>query len=272
MRKILIFLLFAVISAPLTYAQKSGDFGLMGGVTYYIGDLNPAMPFQMSKPAFGVLYRQNFNSRISLRAHGLRGAVAGDDAISKTNPERNLNFESTLTEAGLQLEINFFDYFIGSKINKISPYIFAGPTVFFFKPYGNLGGVKTELQPLTTENQSNPYKLYAFSGSFGLGVKYSVSKLIGVGAEWGMRNTTTDNLDDVSQVYYLDQGDPAFILPSEVTPEMAIASDPTLNHNAGMQRGNSRNNDWYSFAGISVTVKIKMLEKENCLDHQREGY
>jgi len=267
MRKILIFLLFLVFLAPLTHAQKSGDFGLLGGVTYYVGDLNPAMPFRMSKPAFGLLYRQNFNSRVSLRVHGLRGSVAGDDAISQANPERNLNFESKLTEVGLQLEINFFDYFIGSKVHPISPYIFGGPTVFFFKPFGNTPMGKTELQPLTTEGQSKQYNLYAFSGSFGLGVKYSLSKLIGVGAEWGMRKTTTDYLDDVSHTYYLDfEANP----PSDPSIE-EIASDPTLNHNAEMQRGNSRNTDWYSFAGISVTVKIRMLGKERCLDPQRLG-
>jgi hypothetical protein len=272
MRKILIFLLFLVFLAPSTHAQKSGDLGLLGGVTYYVGDLNPAMPFRMSKPAFGLLYRQNFNSRISLRVHGLRGSVAGDDAISQANPERNLNFESKLTEAGLQLEINFFEYFIGSKVHPITPYIFGGPTVFFFKPFGNTPMGKTELQPLTTEGQSKQYNLYAFSGSFGLGVKYSLGKLIGVGAEWGMRKTTTDYLDDVSHTYYLDQGMPGYSPPAGVTPEMAVASDPLQNHNAEMQRGNSRNTDWYSFAGISVTVKIKMLGKESCLDPQREGY
>jgi hypothetical protein len=83
-----------------------------------------------------------------------------------------------------------------------------------------------------------------------------------------MRLTSTDYLDDVSQTYYLDLAgiDPATATINE------LASDPMLSHNAGMQRGNSRNNDWYSFAGISVTVKIRMLSKERCLDHQRQGY
>jgi len=268
MRKITIFLLFMVVLTPFADAQKSGDLGLLGGVTYYIGDLNPAMPFRMSKPAYGIMYRQNFNSRISLRVHGIRGTVAGDDAVSKTNPERNLNFESTITEAGMQLEINFFDYFIGSKMHSITPYIFGGASVFFFKPFGNLPGGKIELQPLTTEGQSKAYNLYSFSVPFGIGVKYSVSKLIGVGAEWGMRKANTDYLDDISQTYYLDLAgkDPATATLNE------LASDPLLSHNAGMQRGNSRNTDWYSFAGVSVTVKIRMLSKERCLDHQREGY
>jgi hypothetical protein len=268
MRKILIFLTFLVFLAPFAFAQKSGDIGLLGGVTYYLGDLNPGMPFRMSKPALGIMYRQNFNSRISLRVHGLRGSVAGDDAVSEANPSRNLNFESKITEAGLQLEINFFEYNIGSRNHIISPYLFGGPTVFFFKPFGNLPAGRTELPPLTTEGQDKQYNLYAFSGSFGLGVKYSVSKLIGVGAEWGMRKTTTDYIDDVSKTYYLNLAgkDPA----SATLPE--LASDPLLSHNAGMQRGNSRNTDWYSFAGVSVTFKIRMLEKEKCLDHQREGY
>jgi hypothetical protein len=140
--------------------------------------------------------------------------------------------------------------------------------MFFFKPFGNLPIGKTELQPLLTEAQSKPYKLYAFSGAFGLGVKYSVSKMIGVGAEWGMRKTTTDYLDDVSQTYYMDL---AGKNPEDATLN-ELASDPELSHNAGMQRGNSRNTDWYSFAGISVTVKIKMLGKESCLDNQLKGY
>jgi hypothetical protein len=268
MLKTSIFIFFLMLVAPLLFAQKSGDLGIMGGVTYYIGDLNPALPFRMSKPAYGILYRQNFNTRISVRAHGLIGTVAGDDAISKANLERNLNFESKITEAGLQLEINFFEYYIGSKLHPITPYLFGGAALTFFKPFGNVQGANVELQPLNTEGQSTGYNLRTFSTPFGLGVKYSVSKLIGVGAEWGMRRTSTDYLDDVSKTFYLDlQGtDPALATVSE------MASDPTLTHNNGMQRGNSRDTDWYSFAGVSVTVKIRMLGKERCLDHQREGY
>lgn len=277
MKKICVFIVFLVIVSSSSFAQQSGDLGILGGVTYYVGDLNPSLPFRMSKPAFGILYRQNFNSRVSLRVHGIKGKVAGDDAVSKANPERNLNFESDITEAGIQLEINFFEYFIGSKMHSITPYLFGGASVFFFKPYGTItnpsaladvSGSTVELQPLLTEGQSSPYNLYAFSMPFGLGVKYSVSKLIGVGAEWGMRLTTTDYIDDVSQTYYIDLAgqNPATATINE------LASDPMLTHNAGMQRGNSRNNDWYSFAGVSVTFKIKMLSKERCLDHQRQGY
>jgi len=260
--------MFVVFYAPLTRAQKSGDIGIMGGVTYYVGDLNPSRPFRMAKPAFGLFYRQNFNSRISVRVHGLLGSVAGDDAVSKANPERNLNFNSKIYEGGLQLEINFFDYYIGSKMHPVTPYLFGGASVFLFKPFGNVAGTVMELQPLRTEGQKSPYNLFAFSMPFGIGVKYSVTKLIGVGAEWGMRKTTTDYLDDVSTTYYLNL---AGSNPSTASVN-ELASDPSLTHNAGMQRGNSRNTDWYSFAGVSVTVKIRMLGSEHCLDDQRKGY
>ncbi len=274
MHKISIFVFLLVVLPIVALGQRSGDLGVMGGVTYYIGDLNPAIPFRMVKPAYGALYRQNFNSRVAVRIHGLRGEVLADDAITKANTSRNLNFSSKITEAGAQLEINFFEYFIGSKKHRITPYLFGGFNVFFFKPYGVVNGAKVELQPLRTEGQGtvypdrSPYKLYSFAVPFGLGVKFSLNKYFGVGAEWGMRKTTTDYLDDVSKTYYLDQ---AGINPSTVGLA-GLASDPTLAHNKGMQRGNSRDNDWYSFAGVNLTVKIRMAKRERCLDHQREGY
>jgi len=275
MRKTCHFLLLLVFFPPFLHAQQWGDLGLVSGVTYYIGDLNPAIPFKMAKPAFGIIYRHNFNTRISVRMHGIRGTVAGDDSKSRFNPPRNLNFESKITEAGVQFELNFFEYFVGSHMHSITPYLFGGASVFFFKPFGNVNGSNVELQPLGTEGQGTsqysdrkPYDLYAFAMPFGLGVKYSLNKIFGVSAEWGMRKTTTDYLDDVSKTYYMDL---AGTSPSTASVAQ-LASDPSLSHSTGMQRGNSRNTDWYSFAGVSLTVKIRMLSKEKCLDHQREGY
>lgn len=265
--------LLLIITLQLS-AQKTADVGVMGGVTYYIGDLNPGKPFLMPKPAFGMLYRYNFNDRVALRVHGLMGKVAADDAVSKADITRNLNFYSSITELTALLEVNFFEYFIGSKKHRWSPFLFGGASGFLFNPYGNVGGGDVELQPLGTEGQGTtqfperePYKKYAFSVPFGLGVKFSINKLMGVSAEWGMHKTTTDYLDDVSTTYYLP-------LAGTVTnPTVAeLASDPTLSHTTGMQRGNSKNTDWYSFAGISLVVKIRMLGKEKCLNHQREGY
>jgi hypothetical protein len=275
MRKSSILLVFLLLCSPSLFAQRTGDLGVFGGVSYYIGDLNPGHQFLLPKPSYGILYRYNINHRMAVQAHYLHGKLEASDAKSNTNPDRNLNFSSPIDEAGVQFEVNFFEYFIGSRMHWWTPYIFGGTSVFFFQPYGNVNGSKVALQPLTTEGQGSsiypdrkPYHLYAFSIPFGVGMKVSLNKLIGIGAEWGMRKTSTDYLDDVSKTYYLDL---ASTNPAQV-PANALASDPTLSHNAGMQRGNSKNNDWYSFAGLTVVVKIKMLSKERCLDHQREGY
>ncbi|NVO19657.1 MAG: outer membrane beta-barrel protein [Bacteroidetes bacterium] len=275
MRKSFIPLLFLLCCSVLAFAQRTGELGVFGGVSYYIGDLNPGRPFLLPKPAYGLMYRYNINHRLSIQAHYLHGKVEASDSKSKADPTRNLNFSSPIDEAGVQFEVNFFEYFLGSRMHWWTPYIFGGANMFFFQPYGQVNGSKVALQPLHTEGQGStvypgrvPYKLYAFSMPFGIGVKVSLNKLFGIGAEWGMRKTSTDYLDDVSKTYYLDL---ASSTPPQPTVE-TLASDPTLSHNTGMQRGNSKNTDWYSFAGITLVVKIRMLSKERCLDHQREGY
>jgi hypothetical protein len=275
MRKYYIFLFFLLSFIPQLYSQITGDLGIFGGVSYYMGDLNPNKLFLTPKPAYGALYRHNINNRLAVQGHFIRGTVEASDAKSKANLSRNLNFISPIDEAGAQFEVNFFEYFIGSKKNWWTPYIFGGGSIFFFKPYGKINGSRVELQPLHTEGQGlaaypdrNDYRLYSFSVPFGIGLKVSLNKYLGVGAEWGMRKTMTDYLDDVSTTYYLDLAGKS---PSEV-PLSGLASDPTLSHYAGMQRGNSKDTDWYSFAGVTVVVKIKMLSRERCLDHQREGF
>lgn len=275
MRKKLILPAVFLLFASGIYAQQTGEFGPLGGVSYYVGELNPGLPFRMSKLAYGALYRQNFNDRLAASVHAIRGTVAGDDIVSGIRQDRNLNFTSSVTEIGGQFEVNFFEYYIGSRQHRWSPFIFGGGAFFLFKPFSELNGAKIELQPLGTEGQGSAvypdreaYKLYSFAIPFGMGVKFSVNKYFGLTAEWGMRRTFTDYLDDISKTYYLDLNG---VNPAAVSSQ-EYYSDPTLTHNAGMQRGNERNQDWYSFALVSATVKIRMLSRERCLDHQRDGY
>jgi hypothetical protein len=61
---------------------------------------------------------------------------------------------------------------------------------------------------------------------FGVGYKYRVNDVVSVGCEWGMRKTFTDNLDGI------------------------------LNPGPDGSYSVSHNNDWYSFAGVYVTVIV----------------
>ena len=220
MQKISILLIIMALAVSRVQAQRSGELGIMGGTTYYVGELNPGMPFHNPKTAFGLLYRQNFNSRLSARVHGLYGVLADSSGpSSNVNNGNRYGFKNKILELGAQFEVNFFDYMIGSKLHPISPYIFGGAAVFF-----------------PDLNIAKPH----ISMPFGIGLKYSLNNIFALGAEWGMRKTNTDLLDNLPDI-------------DLVTKE---------------QIGNSQDKDWYSFAGISLTVKIKMLKKNTCLEEQ----
>jgi hypothetical protein len=273
MRRICYLFLFFIFLTINAYAQRSSELGVSGGISYYVGELNPGKPFTLLQPAYGAFYRLNLNSRIAWQLHFNKGKVKGDDAVSDFFPDRYLNFESPVSEFGVQFEVNFLDYFVGSVKHRITPFIFGGAGVFMFKPSADINGSKVDLRPLTTEGQGlagrpKEYKLTSVSFPMGIGAKFSLNQYVGVGLEWGVRKTTTDYLDDVSTTYYMDlEGKTA-----EEATAAELASDPSLSHLADMQRGNSKNKDWYSFALVSVSVKFRFLQKQHCLDNQSVPY
>jgi hypothetical protein len=55
----------ALAAISLAVLGQTGEVGFFGGVSYYIGDLNPAKHFLSSKPAYGVVARVNLNPRWS---------------------------------------------------------------------------------------------------------------------------------------------------------------------------------------------------------------
>jgi len=269
----LVFFILAIVSN--TFAQRI-EMGVFGGTSYYLGDLNPKKHFEMMQPAAGLLARYNISPRFALKIDGYYGNVKGDDAITKFNEKRNLSFKSQVLEFSAQLELNFLPYVTGHKDYYFSPYIFAGISVFNFDPKAYYQGKWYDLQPLGTEGEGSisypdrkPYSLAALAIPFGIGFKYSMSNTICFGAEWGMRKTNTDYLDDVSTTY----ADPK-ILSAENGAMSAILADRSGEpNNTNLQRGNSSNKDWYSFAGVFITFKIVKKKKVDCPSyHQFKRY
>lgn len=253
---------------PFTvFAQSSIDtgldFGLFVGGSYYVGDLNPNGHFnKFTRPAGGIVFRYNMNSRTAFRANLIAGSVAADDAYSNSQwqLQRDLNFNSHIYELSALFEFNFFNYTTGApQWPNMSPYIFFGLAGFNFEP--ERGSV--ELQPLGTEGQGLPggaskkkYKLTQLSLPFGVGLKTDFSRGISIGFEWGMRKTFTDYIDDVSTKYY----DFSVVLDDEGKDSNEgirnLSGTGTNTENAGKQRGNSLNKDWYSFFGVVLTMRI----------------
>ncbi|MCX6296331.1 MAG: DUF6089 family protein [Bacteroidetes bacterium] len=276
MKKHNLILLFTLLISLLGQAQrhkKSAEIGVFLGGCYYIGELNPTAHFnQFTKPAGGFVFRYNINPRLAGRMNFLFGSIEGHDSFSNSPAaqQRNLSFKSPINELSAQLEFNFLDYQIGNEKYKFSPYLFFGLAGFKFNPQGQLNNNWVALQPLGTEGQGleggaskKKYKLIQMSIPFGVGAKANLSKNIGISFEWGMRKTFTDYLDDVSKKYY----DP-LILASARGGTAAVMSDPSIGtdpayRNTGRQRGNPTNKDWYSFAGIALTIKLKE-KREKC--------
>jgi len=277
MKKVIILIcgIFLTIS---TYAQRS-ELGVMLGTSYYLGDINPSSQFYNPNFAAGLVYRYNLNPHWALKLNALYGKVEASDA--DFGELRNLSFKSHVLEFSAQAELNFFQYFTGSKTHRFSPYIFAGIAIFSYNPQAmDSVGVWHDLQPLGTEGQGTiespskkVYGLTQLSIPFGIGFKFSVSKMVCIGAEWGIRKTFMDYLDDVSTTYVdknllanekgLIAGDLSDRTPELIDPYTGISLP---GHAVGVQRGNSSTTDWYSFAGITITFKLGYKSKPSCFD------
>ena len=248
--------LFLGVSAQ----SQDMEVGLTAGGCYYLGDLNPGKHFMNTEAAYGVVARYNIDTRWAVKISAVHSNIRGNSSSSTFLPGNELSFTSALTDIEGVAEFNFMPYFTGSRVNAISPYIYGGFSVFFFNPVRN--GVS--LQSIGTEGQNagidgrTPYAKVGFSIPFGLGVKWSISKSLGLQAFWEMHKTFTDYLDDVSTTYYL--------VGSAIAPDdqNGILSDPTRNHKPGMQRGNASNKDWYAFFGIALTYKFNLISAKRC--------
>jgi hypothetical protein len=273
MKKLGLLLVFFTIFST---GQAQLEIGGFVGGSYYIGEINPTIPFRQTNLAYGVLFRYALNARWAVKANVYEGSLTGDDLVVKYNENRSLKFKSEITELAGVGEFNFLPYFTGSKKNYVTPYIFAGVGVVFYNP--KVGDVK--LRDMYTEGQEAAEKLdpdnssdrnystASFCIPFGIGVKYSFSKRIAATLEWGMRKSWTDYIDDISWTYY-ESGSLYNQNPDEYGN--LIYSDPNLDHEPNMQRGNSKNNDWYSFAGLTLTYNINLKNRNKCSEFQT-GY
>lgn len=280
MKRVTLVLISSLFLTLSLFSQRS-EIGFLVGTSYYLGDLNPNKHFGNARPAAGLVYRYNLDTRWALKFNGMVGTLIGDDA-SKVGADknRNLSFRSRVVDLSGQLELNFFHYYTGSGKYFFSPYIFTGFSLFTFNPQAEYGGEWFDLQPLNTEGQGTSqyperksYKLTQVAIPFGIGLKLSLNKFFCVGAEWGIRRTYTDYLDDVSLTYPdIDLLENERGLIAAGLSDRSVSSDPGSVNKSGMQRGDSGTNDWYSFAVVSFTAKIYTKKQKGCRDLRRQSH
>ena len=122
------------------------------------------------------------------------------------------------------LEFNFIPYQINNySTSSFTPYVFIGIAGFYASP--NVSGPITDLVKEDVVAPSVP---------FGLGIKFNFADNLGLGIEWGMRKTFTDQVDGLTDTYI-----------------------------HGYQLSNNQNNDCYSIVGITLNYKF-LTERDRC--------
>lgn len=248
--------------------KENTEVGFIGGVSYYLGDLNTTH-FNNSLPFGGIVIRKNIDRRFSYKAELLYLNIAADDRIDATDTiaiNRGLHFRSSVFELSGQIEFNFLPFEAGNALYTWTPFVYTGLSFFHFNPQAeNKDGLWVNLQELGTEGQGSnsfperkKYPLTQLAIPLGGGLKIAINPSFNIILEYGVRKSFTDYLDDVSTTYPegVNSNVPDI---SNATYEM---SDPTGTHIAGDQRGDPEKKDWYSFAGITLSFKLNNNTKD----------
>ena len=267
---------------PIVY-EIGGSVGIMNCLTdlggkkgvgkKFIKDLN----FGNTQLAGSVYLSANYKNAVALRLEGTFGQVKAYDSILKKvkastfgRYDRNLSFRSNITEFMALAEIHplfiFKKYDENDELPRYSPYVVAGVGFFSFNPQAKLLNKWVDLQPLSTEGQGfaeypkrKQYKLQQTNIPVGAGVKYELSPMINLRAEFVYRILSTDYLDDVSTTYidptlYSNYFTGAKLTNALLLNDRQYELDPTHITSGGDERGHSTNNDAYLTFNLKVGI------------------
>ena len=263
MRKLVFFL--AVLFTHSAHSQF--QLGAFVGLSDYNGDLLDK-PYRYSKGCFGLTAGYQFSERFTVRAGINQGKIKGKDEVSLQRGfyQRNLNFQSSLSEFSITGEYNLFNL----ENIRWTPFAFTGIAVYHYNPYTfDENNVKYYLKPLSTEGQGleqyperKPYSLTRLALPIGGGLKYWVNDRMQVAAQIGLRITNNDYLDDVSTTY-VDQND-LLAARGPTAVNLSYRADELPGGNATYpQNGTFRGRygkiiytDFYYFSGLSIIFNV----------------
>ena len=257
----LVVLLIGVFLPSKMLCGQVIEVGPSVGLSYYMGDINPKMPLRQSSLGLGAVVRYYGGTRWAFRLSYSYLNLRGDDAVSNFMPKRGLAFKTTAHDVSIVAEFNFFDYFTGSKRSYISPYIFGGISGFYFNPKAldgtQLSGISTDVEDYGSKSDSLKYSNWSASVPFGVGVKYSAGKKVGLALEWRMHLTFTDWIDDCHAYYpNYDETKPnsQYIDPGNLAGEGKLY----------IQRGNRHDTDWFGYLNFSIVYKFVLPGNDDC--------
>ena len=231
-RKIILLIFF--FSTVHIFSQDN-EIGIFAGGSNYIGDVGPTTyisPFSYNASTNyvgGVIFRKNFNERISARAKLNYSKIGSSDNWPQTvdyRKERGKYFKNRIVEIGLGIDFNFFEFDVYESLLQMTPYISTGISFFEYDPlkYDKSESMATQYGDATS-----------ISIHITLGYKIKPLKDFIVAFEITANHSFTDNLDG-------SRPDKKFLISTDYF-------------------GSTLSKDWYVFSGISITY---LFGKKKC--------
>ena len=231
-RKIILLIFFFI---TVNVFSQDNEIGIFAGGSNYIGDVGPTTyisPFSYNASTNyvgGVIFRKNFNERISARAKFNYSKIGSSDNWPQTanyRQQRGKYFKNKIIEFGLGIDFNFFEFDVFESSLQMTPYISTGISYFLYDA----------LRYQQTESKAIKYAdAYNLSLPITLGYKIKPLKDFIIAFEITANHTYTDNLDG-----------------SRPSKKQLSSSD---------YFGSTLSKDLYIFSGFSITY---LFGKKNC--------
>jgi hypothetical protein len=184
LKRIRLFILFILIINTLFSAAQEKQYdrdtylaevGITGGGSYYIGDANKQLFYNM-QPSYGILLRYVLNNRIAFRAELNSTTIKGDFLYSNSTYKLN----NPVYSGDLNAEYNFFDLERNqfNRFSKIySPYIFLGLGMMNY-----------------SYNHKDRYKPHY---AFGMGMKLLLTDRLNLNLQWSNKLLLSSQLEGI---------------------------------------------------------------------------
>jgi hypothetical protein len=195
MRKIQL-LLFITISCCATQlsaqhislVENKGEIGLMGGASFYRGDIASDIFFY--KPNVGVFYKKQLNDYVGVRLNYEYISLGANDLQSNNfyDYKRGLNFTRVSHDVSVMGEFYFLKFINGNKQYRFTPYVGFG-----IGAWKSISGSTNIDTPKTQRTILFPLNL---------GFKYNVGGSWNIFTEVTYRFTNSDKIDYFSDINY----------------------------------------------------------------------
>ncbi len=256
-----LFLLYFSLGCVTAIQSQHVEFGIIGGLTLYEGELSPKNPDHFRnfmRPNWGGSMKINLFRWMSFQLSAQRMELYADGAYALRH--NNLEVSMQITEYSWQAIFYPLRWHPFQHHFSVSPFIAGGTTFFNFTTYGKYEGQWLELRPLGTEGQGMPghagvYDNWALALPLRLGIRLQLNRNWAFVADLLLRYTFTDYLDDITfaKVNYQE-------ILKEKGAQTAFFTGSYFSNNASeipkIHRRGSKRMDYYHSFSISLHYRI----------------